>query len=290
MKEAPTIDHVSDTALWVAHFRAEETDRPDALFKDPLARRLAGDKGRLIAHSMKATSRYTRWTLVIRTHVIDRFIHELLAEGMDTVLNLGTGLDTRPYRMELPAELRWIEVDYSHLIDHKEKLLAGEKPRCRLERVRLDLSDRGERHALFATVASESKKTLVITEGVIPYLTEAQVGELADDLIQYEAFRYWIGEYFSPHVYRYIMNPRRMKQMRNAPFRFAPEDWFGFFKNHGWVPREIKYLQEESIRLHRKVPLPWWASVLRTFLNSERAKKHQRFTGYVIFEKANATV
>jgi len=42
----PTIGHVSDTALCVAVYRAEESERPDALFKDPLARRLAGERGR----------------------------------------------------------------------------------------------------------------------------------------------------------------------------------------------------------------------------------------------------
>ncbi|MGD0484992.1 MAG: hypothetical protein ABSB58_10150, partial [Gemmatimonadales bacterium] len=36
------IEHVSDTARWVAVHRAMESERPDALFRDPFARRLAG--------------------------------------------------------------------------------------------------------------------------------------------------------------------------------------------------------------------------------------------------------
>ena len=39
------IESVSDTARWVAVYRAMETERPDALFRDPWARRLAGVKG-----------------------------------------------------------------------------------------------------------------------------------------------------------------------------------------------------------------------------------------------------
>ena len=46
------IQNVADTAFGVAHYRAEETDRPDALFKDPLARTLAGEQGREIAQRM----------------------------------------------------------------------------------------------------------------------------------------------------------------------------------------------------------------------------------------------
>ena len=37
----PPIQHVSDTAFWVAAHRATETERPDALFKDPYARLLS---------------------------------------------------------------------------------------------------------------------------------------------------------------------------------------------------------------------------------------------------------
>ncbi len=40
-----SIENVSDTALWVAVYRAMETARPDAIFRDPYAERLAGDKG-----------------------------------------------------------------------------------------------------------------------------------------------------------------------------------------------------------------------------------------------------
>src|SRR4051794_2006583 len=108
------IADVSDTALWVATYRAEETERPDALFRDPLARRLAGEKGRKIAQRMEG-SRYTAWSVVIRTCIIDAYIQELLREGIDTVLNLGAGLDTRPYRLDLPSTLRWVEADYPHM-------------------------------------------------------------------------------------------------------------------------------------------------------------------------------
>jgi O-methyltransferase involved in polyketide biosynthesis len=35
------IENVSDTAFWIAHCRALESERPDALFHDPLAGLLA---------------------------------------------------------------------------------------------------------------------------------------------------------------------------------------------------------------------------------------------------------
>ena len=96
MAESP-IEHVSDTALWVAACRALESERPDALFRDPLAARLAGERGREIARSMPNQAA-TSWSVVVRTCVIDDFLREAIASGVDTILNLGAGLDTRPYQ------------------------------------------------------------------------------------------------------------------------------------------------------------------------------------------------
>ena len=69
--------------------------------------------------------RYTEWSVVIRTRVIDSFVQQLIAGGVETVINLGAGLDTRPYRLDLPASLRWIEVDLPQIIDLKEARLGS---------------------------------------------------------------------------------------------------------------------------------------------------------------------
>jgi O-methyltransferase involved in polyketide biosynthesis len=82
--------------------------------------------------------------------VIDRYIESAIAEAADTVLNLGAGLDARPYRMDLPPSVHWIEADYARLIEHKENLLAADIPRCWLERVKIDLADAAQRRRLLS--------------------------------------------------------------------------------------------------------------------------------------------
>ena len=44
----PLIRHISDTARWAALYRARETERSDAIFRDPCARRLAGERGKIL--------------------------------------------------------------------------------------------------------------------------------------------------------------------------------------------------------------------------------------------------
>ena len=123
------IKDVSDTAFMIAAFREIETNRRDPLFRDPLAARLSGELGRKIAAARPLAS-VVAWIVSLRTVIIDDFIRSALDQGVDTVLNLGAGLDTRPYRMDLPESLRWVEVDFPHMIEFKESRLSGEKARC----------------------------------------------------------------------------------------------------------------------------------------------------------------
>src|SRR5579864_4673017 len=134
------IQDVSDTAFWIAYHRSLESARPDALFHDPWAAKLAGERGKSISAAMP-TSQVVAWTVALRTRIIDDYIAAALPSGVDTVLNLGAGLDTRPYRMQLPADLKWIEADYKRIIDYKSEQLAQDRPRCSLERVRIDLTN-----------------------------------------------------------------------------------------------------------------------------------------------------
>jgi hypothetical protein len=97
------------TARWVTVYRAWESARPDALFRDPFAERLAGEQGEAIAKLMPRQPR-SGWPLIVRTHLIDELILSSIADGCDCVINLAAGLDTRPDRMALPPSLQWIEV------------------------------------------------------------------------------------------------------------------------------------------------------------------------------------
>lgn len=283
--EDQLIGDVSDTSLWVAHYRAAETARPDALFKDPYAAKLAGEKGERIALDMKAMGKYVEWSVVSRTLMIDEFILQLIAEGVDTVVNLGAGLDSRPYRMTLPASLHWIEVDYPSIIRHKTDVLKNEQPSCRLTRVALDLSDDEKRREFLAKTDAEAKKILVITEGVVPYLTPAQVGTLADDLRARPHFQYWIVEYFDARVYKYLKSSIRTKKMKNAPFQFYPSDWLGFFESHGWVKKSILYSLDIVKRTGRMPPMPWWATFLIRLAPKEKRELSQKMNGFVVLKK-----
>jgi methyltransferase (TIGR00027 family) len=228
----PLIRNVSDTARWVAVYRARESSRPDALFHDLFAQRLAGERGEQIARAFPFGDK-NAWPFSMRTYLFDQLIEEEIQRGADMIVNLAAGLDARPYRMALPSTLRWIEVDLPEILDYKEEILRPEKPRCELERVRLDLADRDRRRQLFAELGRTAGKALIITEGLITYLAEDEVGSLAQDLAAPPGFQRWVLDMSTPALIR-MLQKRIGSQLSQAPFKFAPQEGPRFFERYGW--------------------------------------------------------
>lgn len=282
------IEHVSDTAFWIADLRRLESERSDALFRDPFAGKLAGERGRKISAGMR-TSGIVAWTVAIRTVIIDEFLQFAIDSGVDTVLNLGAGLDARPYRMKLPETLQWIEADYGHMLEYKESQLQGLQPSCKVEQVKIDLADREARLELFTRVNAQTRGGIVVlTEGVVPYLANDAVASLADDLRAMGRVRFWILDYFSKETLKYRQRGGVGRAMRNAPFQFDPPDWFEFFKQHRWRTRELRYLADEAKRFKRPFPMPLQyrvlAALMRPLVSAERRAAMQKFAGYAMLE------
>ncbi len=280
------IQDVSETALMVAMWRAAENTHPNPLYRDLLALKLAGDRGREITKGLpKGRTSISYWMMAIRTRVIDDLIREAVADGVDLVLNLGAGLDTRPYRLALPSNLCWVEVDCAKIIELKESRLFGEKPACKLKRAACDLADVSSRQAVLASASEQGRNTLVLTEGVIPYLSEEEVGALASDLNNYSCFRYWVVDYFSPLIRKYLQAQSR-KMLENAPFKFAPEDYFDFFLSHGWQAKDVRYIVDAAQKLGRRPPtrVRVMFALRGLFLSPEERNQRKNCMAYVLFE------
>ena len=213
------VSNVSDTARWVAVYRAIESERPDAVFRDPHAGRLAGERGRQIVATVPRMMR-SGWWMVARTKTIDDLVLDAIADGCDRVLNLAAGLDTRPYRLDLPADFAWVEADLPGLITEKQQLLAGETPRCRVTRFPVDLSDPGARDRFLTDALAGAAKALVLTEGLLMYLDRSDVDDLARALERPEV-AWWMLDLAGPGLKKW-MNEMSGGLLKNAPFKFAP--------------------------------------------------------------------
>jgi methyltransferase (TIGR00027 family) len=253
-----SITHVSDTARWTALHRATESARPDALFNDPLAERLAGEHGRGIVANVPRSTR-NGWWLVARTKIIDDTIADAIAAGCDRVLNLAAGLDTRPYRLDLPPEFTWVEADLPKLLEEKTQLLADETPRCRLTRVAVDLADPQARDTFLDNALDGATKALVLTEGLLMYLDDSDVVALSAAFKRPEV-AWWMLDFAYPSLKKMINN-KMAGMLQNAPFKFAPENGLAFFEELGWRTAAVDSVFEAAHRFHRLPllmrPLAW---------------------------------
>jgi len=282
MSDERGLRNISDTALWVAMYRALESERPDALFHDAFARRLAGERGARIIEG-KAFANRNAWSFVARTVLFDRFISDAVANGADMVVNLAAGLDVRPYRMTLPPQLQWIEVDRPDLLAYKTEQLARETPRCLLERVALDLSDVAARRELFERLSARSKAAMVVSEGLVVYLASEEVVALGADLARTPAFNRWALDMVSPALMA-MMQKSIGKDLREAgaPFRFAPDEGPAFFERCGWTPVDVQPLLHTAARLKR---LPLWLRIVALLPDSKGREPRSPWGGVCLLEK-----
>lgn len=283
MSDPSPIRNVSDTALWVAMYRAMESERPDALFRDPFARRLAGVRGAAIVESMPQ-GKSMSWPLVVRTAVLDEIILRCVREGTGTVLNLAAGLDTRPYRLDLPPSLRWLHVDMPEMVAYFREAMAGETPRCQLDFIPADLRDAATRRDVFAR-ATQHGPVLAITEGLLIYLEAEDVAALARDLHAAGVQR-WLSDLASPVLLKLLERSWGPKlRDSNAPFRFAPRESTAFFAPFGWREAEFHSTGEEARRLKRTPRGAWLWPLFSLFQSAETKEKYRRMSGYCLLER-----
>jgi methyltransferase (TIGR00027 family) len=277
------IADISDTARWMAYARAMESGRPDALFHDPYALQLAGERGAALAHELGAAELVARG-IAVRTTVLDELILAQVAQGgADLVLDLAAGLDTRPWRLPLPTALRWIDVDLPDLVNHKAGVLAGERPACRYESLQADVADPSARARVLAHCAG-ARRVLVVTEGFLVYLAPDQVTGLARDLHAQPSIAWWLTD---------VTGPRALEMLQRiwgpllggAQFRFGPADSAAFFARLGWHELAFRSSQQEARRLNRAAPATLLSRLLTLFASEATREEFRRLSGVALLSR-----
>lgn len=173
------------TARGVALLRAIEMLRPEAerISADPYARRFVDP---LTLHSTRAMIA-TGLSNVLGLEgmmnfaiVRERYVEELMAReasaGLEQIVILGAGFDTRSYRLAGADHIPIYEVDHPLTQAAKRKALRDvvEPPvNVKFVTVNFDVDDLGER--LEASGYDPGARTLFVWQGVIMYLTQAGI-------------------------------------------------------------------------------------------------------------------
>ncbi|MCH6160782.1 class I SAM-dependent methyltransferase [Streptomyces marispadix] len=160
-----------------------------------------------------------RFGVALRAKLLDDWTAGFLRRHPDaTVLHLACGLDSRAFRLELPAGVRWFDVDLPDVIELRRKLY-----------------DEDDRYRMIATSVTDAtwldgvptdKPALIVAEGLLMYLEEAEVRGLLRRLTD----RFRTGELIfdgaAPWMARttQLLSKYLARWYRYPPFRTAVRD------------------------------------------------------------------
>lgn len=198
MAEIQNIVSLSSRIMAVG--RAIETERPDGLFKDPLAKMLAGDD--IIAEITPKVQEYEdRGTPIIpvRTRFFDDFLISKAAEIQQVVI-LGAGMDARAFRLPWQSNTHVYELDNPEVIEYKNSVLANAESKCHRHSCGVDIRESWS-EKLLNQGYQITTPTIWLMEGFIYYLSETEVHELLKTMTQLSSPGSWfladlINSYF----------------------------------------------------------------------------------------------
>jgi methyltransferase (TIGR00027 family) len=175
---------VGSTAAIVAALRAAEANSPNSLVRDEFAEllisapELEAVRANISAWAASAEhqtdSDYRRLVNyhAVRTHYFDRFCAESSAAGVEQIVILAAGLDSRAYRLAWPAGTAVYEIDMPGVLEYKSATLAchGAAPTAVRREVGVDLR-KDWPTALQGKGFDSTVPTAWLIEGLLPFLS-----------------------------------------------------------------------------------------------------------------------
>jgi O-methyltransferase involved in polyketide biosynthesis len=112
-----------------------------------------------------------QFLVALRAKQLDIWADEFLRRDPDAVvMHLGCGLDSRAFRLEVPSGVRWFDVDVPEVIALRRRLYT-ERPDYTM--IGSSVTETG-----WLDQVSAERPALIVAEGLLMYLTEAEIRDL----------------------------------------------------------------------------------------------------------------
>jgi methyltransferase (TIGR00027 family) len=222
---------VGATATMIAAGRAMATKDPRGLINDPFAEPLVRAVGvdffvkvidgtvdfSTIGNASPARTEAIINGIAVRTKYFDDYLLAAVNAGVRQVVILASGLDSRAYRLQWPADTVVYEVDQPQVIEFKTTTLAaiGARPTAERRTVGIDLRSEWPT-ALQAAGLDTTAPTAWLAEGLLIYLTSEAQDRLFDNITAMSAPRSTVATEYVPGLKD--LDPERVRE-QTAAFR-----------------------------------------------------------------------
>jgi methyltransferase (TIGR00027 family) len=275
-------DGVGWTALLTAYGRAQESREATKLFHDPLASTFiaavtdarvsgGGDLPRLgpaVDDGSSALWNVFQFYFCERTPFYDQHVLRAMKDGCRQVVLVAAGLDSRAFRLGLPADVTVFELDQAAVLDFKQSVLDQHEvvPTCSRVPVPVHLLDSWS-PSLLAAGFDGSRPTIWIAEGFLMYLSSSDAEQLLATVTALSApGSHFVGEYFSgpwreSDVETSNEQERAAWDLVRQAFLYGPAATdsaatgpAAWLAGHGWTPGEVTTITELGSRHGRPAP------------------------------------
>jgi O-methyltransferase involved in polyketide biosynthesis len=132
----------------------------------------------MIDYDFEKLNSFGNEIMVVRAKQLDTWLEEFLeANRIATVLNLGCGLDTRVSRLNLQPDVIWFDIDYPAVIELRKLFFS---PQAGYEMISSSVTEPGWLERI-----PNDRPVMIIAEGILEYLSEAEVKTLFDRLTNF---------------------------------------------------------------------------------------------------------
>lgn len=239
---------VGQTALFTAWMRQLESERPDGLFRDPLAAAMLsalaedpvlGEVAEVIKQTHNSAAGFPTY-FAVRTRFLDDEILAGVGTGIRQVVTLAAGVDGRTVRLALPAGTRWFEVELPEMTQFKDALIArsGLPLACERHGVAADLREDWQSQ-LRAAGFDPRQPTVWLVEGLLMYLTDTAGESLLAGLTELSApgSRLMLEHLKAAMLQEEGRPVRERVEEQGAKWLSARDDLEEWLGGHGWRAR-----------------------------------------------------
>jgi methyltransferase (TIGR00027 family) len=270
------------TALAVAAGRAIETRRPEALVIDPYAEAFvhAAQPPRPLPTGLDATVDFgVLWASMstymgVRSRFFDEFFAGASAAGLEQLVLLAAGLDTRAFRLNWPSGTTLYELDAPKVLEFKDRVLTEQRARARCRRRTVAVDLRADWSTALQQAGFEARRpTAWLAEGLLPFLPDKAKESLFGRMHELSAAGSQIAvEHLDGDIATLLRDPIfhlaaerygiDLAELWPADQHFDAGQWLA---DHGWAvttTRAVDVAQQYRRPLEDTVPPPMRASLL----------------------------